>query len=141
MSNNMDQRIVIIGCGRLGASIANTFSDVNRNVVVLDKKKEAFQRLSSGFGGLIIVGDGMDLQVLKELELHRASAVIVVTNDDNTNIMISQLVHFVFHAKHIISRLYDVNRKSVYEQLQIATFCPVLLSFDTIDLWMKENTI
>ena len=120
--------IIIIGCGRLGANLANTLSDDNGNVLIMDTTKDSFRRLSSDFGGLSMVGNGTDLDALHNAQIEKASAVIAVTNDDNTNIMIVQLAREMFHVSRVIARLYDPDRESVYQELGIDTICPAILS-------------
>ena len=123
-----DDYIIIVGCGRLGANLANTLSDDNGNVLIMDNTKDSFRRLSSDFGGLSLVGSGTDLSALRNAQIEKASAVIAVTNDDNTNIMIVQLAREMFHVPRVIARLYDPDRESVYQELGIATICPAILS-------------
>lgn len=124
---------VIIGCGRLGANLANTLSDEGENVLILDENKDSFRRLAPNFGGLSIVGSGTDFAVLKDAKLHLASAVIAVTNDDNANIMIAQIARDVFHVERVIARLYDPECESVYRKFGIDTICPSVLSARQID--------
>lgn len=129
-SNNY---IIIVGCGRLGANLANTLSDNNGNVLIMDTTKDSFRRLSADFGGLADVGDGTDLTALKNAQIETAAAVIAVTNDDNTNIMIAQLAQNMFHVEHVIARLYDPERETVYQELGIDTICPAILSVKEVD--------
>lgn len=129
---------VIIGCGRLGANLANTLSNEGENVLIMDDNKDSFRRLASNFGGLSVVGDGTDLDTLREAQLRHASAVIAVTNDDNTNIMIAQIARDVFHVKRVIARLYDPECESVYQEFGIDTICPSTLSVMQIDRLLGE---
>lgn len=129
---------IIIGCGRLGANIANTLSDAGKNVLIMDKQKEAFRRLSSGFGGLSVVADGTDFNALREADIQNATAVVVVTNKDNTNIMAAQIAKHVFKAKLVIARLYDYERECVYKEFGIDTICPAVLSANEIDKILTE---
>lgn len=124
---------VIIGCGRLGAYLANELSDKEADVLIMDTRNESFKRLSSGFGGLAVVGNGTDLNKLSEAEIERATAVIAVTNDDNTNIMAAQIAKEMFHVKKVIARLYDPERENVYKELGVDTICPTILSSKVID--------
>ena len=128
-----DDYTVIIGCGRLGASLADTLSEMGCNVLILDSNKESFRKLSPDFGGLSVVGDGTDLDTLQEAEVAKATAVIVVTNNDNTNILISQICREIFKVKAVISRLYDPERECVYQEFDIDTICPAVLSVKEID--------
>lgn len=124
---------IIIGCGRLEANLANTLSNEGENVLIMDKSRNSFRRLSSSFGGLSIVGNGTDFNMLKEAQIYQASAVIAVTNDDNTNIMIAQIARDVFHVERVIARLYDPECETVYQEFGIDTICPSTLSAKEID--------
>ena len=124
---------VIIGCGRLGANLANALSEEGENVLILDKEKDSFRKLSSSFGGLAVEGDGTELDTLKAADIQRADTVIAVTNNDNINIMIAQIAKECFSVKKVISRLFDPERECVYQELGIDTICPAVLSANEID--------
>lgn len=136
---------IIIGCGRLGASLANELSSEGDNVLIMDGSKNAFRRLAPNFGGLSVVADGTDLDKLREAKIGNASAVIAVTNHDNTNIMIAQIARDLFGVERVIARLYDPASESVYKRLGINTICPSVLSAKEIDKMLdgaalKEET-
>lgn len=124
---------IIIGCGRLGASLANALSNAEDNVLIMDESKDAFRRLAPNFGGLSVVADGTDLDKLREARIENASAVIAVTNDDNTNIMVAQIARELFGVERVIARLYDPDCETVYKKLGISTICPSALSAKEID--------
>lgn len=130
---------VIIGCGRLGANLANTLSEEGENVLILDKNKDSFRKLSSSFGGLGVEGDGTELETLKAADVQRADTVIAVTNNDNINIMIAQIAKECFSVKKVISRLFDPERECVYQELGIDTICPAVLSANEIDKILNRN--
>ena len=132
-TKNIDAYTIIIGCGRLGANLANTLSNEGENVLIMDENKESFRRLASNFGGLSVVGSGADLDKLREAEIEKATAVIAVTNDDNVNIMIAQIAREIFNVRHVIARLYDPECEIVYQKLGINTICPAVLSAKEID--------
>lgn len=137
-SRKKQDYVIIIGCGRLGATLANTLSDNNGNVLIMDTEDSSFRRLSPNFGGLSVVGNGMDLNDLKEAQIPKASAVIAVTNHDNTNIMVAQLARDLFHVDKVIARLYDPERESVYQELGIDTICPAVLSAKEVDKFLDD---
>lgn len=131
---------VIIGCGRLGASLANTLSNEGEDVLIMDESKHAFRRLAPNFGGLTMVACGTDLDRLRQAGMERASAVIAVTNNDNTNIMAAQIAREIFGVSRVIARLYDPECEPVYRQLGISTICPSVLSAMEIDKLLDELT-
>ncbi len=132
-AKKQDTYTIIIGCGRLGANLANALSNEGENVLIMDENRDSFRRLASNFGGLSVVGDGTDLDMLREAQIRQASAVIAVTNDDNTNIMIAQIARDIFHVRRVIARLYDPERETVYQEFGIDTICPSVLSVKEID--------
>ncbi|QUH28154.1 potassium channel family protein [Vallitalea guaymasensis] len=123
-----DYQIVIIGCGRLGASIANTLSNKNRNVTIVDINKDSFGKLSPSFSGLLMEGDATDIKVLKKAEINKADVLIAVTDNDNINILIAQMMKSIFNIKEVIARLYDPEKECVYKESHIQTVFPALLS-------------
>ena len=124
---------VIIGCGRLGASLANAISDREASVMMVDRDERAFRKLGSAYGGLTLTGDATDIAVLRSAEIERADTVVSVTNDDNTNIMVAQIARNVYHIPNVICRLYDPEREIVYKEFGIDTICPTVLSTREID--------
>lgn len=136
---------VIVGCGRLGSGLANALSDENGNVLVVDRDKDSFRKLSPSYVGLTLTGDATDIDVLREAQLENATAVVAVTNNDNVNIMIAQMARELFKSQRVIVRLYDPERECVYRELGIATICPAALSQKEIRKLLagdgKETTI
>lgn len=124
---------VVIGCGRLGASLANAISDKEASVMMVDRDEHAFRKLGSVYGGLTMTGDATDIAVLRSAEIERADTVVSVTNDDNTNIMVAQIARNVYHIPNVICRLYDPEREIVYKEFGIDTICPTVLSTREID--------
>lgn len=124
---------VVIGCGRLGANLANALSDEDGNVLIIDKNKDAFRKLSPSYGGLTVVGDATDLGVLQEAQINKADVVVAVTNNDNANIMVAQIARELFQIDRVIARLYDPERECVYREFGIDTICPAILSAKEID--------
>ena len=130
---------IIVGCGRLGASLASRFSEDGGNVLVIDEDKNSFRKLSPNYGGMVIQGDATEISVLKRAEIKNATSVIAVTNHDNTNIMVAQLAKELFHIDNVIARLYDPDRECVYRELEINTICPVVLSTRKVDQLLYES--
>lgn len=129
---------VIIGCGRLGATIANTLSDENKNVMVVDSDEDSLRKLSSSFAGQTYVGDASDYFVLDEINLKKANVVIVVTHKDNLNIMLAQIAKEIYHVERVIARLYDPERDVVYKELGIETIYPAYLESEQLMQWYNK---
>ncbi|MEG0919729.1 MAG: TrkA family potassium uptake protein [Bacilli bacterium] len=126
---------VIIGCGRLGATIASTLSDKDMNVIIIDSREDAFRKLSHSYCGQTLVGDASDYSVLREANIADATVVITVTHSDNTNIMLSQMIREEFNTKTIIARLYDPERDVVYKEFGIDTIYPAYLESEQVMKW------
>ena len=131
--NRNEKYTVIVGCGRLGASLATAISDEEGSVMMVDKDERAFRKLDSAYGGLTLVGDATDVAVLRSAQIERADTVVSVTNDDNTNIMVAQIARNLYHIPNVVCRLYDPEREVVYREFGIDTICPTVLSTREID--------
>ena len=138
-TNRKNDYTIIIGCGRLGANLANTLSNEGESVLIMDKTKDSFRRLASNYGGLSVVGSGTEFNKLKEAQINRATALIAVTDDDNTNIMAAQIAREMFGVKKVIARLHDPECEVVYQELGIDTICPAVLSAKEIDKLMSSS--
>jgi len=138
-NNRKERYTIIIGCSSLGASLADRLSDEGESVIVIDRDQDSFRKLSQNYGGLTLVGDVTSFDVLDEAEIKRATAVISVTNHDNTNIMIAQIAKELFGIEHVIARLYDADRKDVYQEFGIDTISPAILSIKEIDKLLETN--
>ncbi|WP_130805744.1 potassium channel family protein [Senegalia massiliensis] len=126
--NNKDEYIIIVGCGRLGSHLASLLSKARKSVVVIDNKEDAFNRLSDDFSGFTIEADAIEEETLLEAKINRADVVVTTTNDDNTNVMIAQIAKTIYGVPKVIARLFDPSRQEMYEELDIDTICPTILS-------------
>lgn len=140
-NNNKEGYVIIIGCGRLGANLANRLSENNINVLIIDIDKEAFRKLSPSYSGLSMVGDATSIHVLREAEIERASAVVSVTNYDNTNILVAQIAKELFGIEHVIARLFDPDREAIYQEFNIKTISPAVLSMKEIDKLLNIHDV
>lgn len=118
---------IIVGCGRVGAQVATLLSQEGHNVVVIDKNHDAFRRLGSNFNGVTLVGNGFELDILKEAGIEKADAFCSLTNGDNTNIMASQVAKKIFKVPRVIARVYDSARAHIYETLGLEVLSGTVL--------------
>ena len=125
-------KIVILGCGRVGATLASMLSKVGHTVSVVDQSSDAFQRLGPDFQGTTFVGNGVDEDVLIRAGIREADAFAAVTNGDNRNIMASQIAREIFKVKKVVCRIYDPIREETYRELGLETFCPTLVGSQII---------
>lgn len=124
------QDIIIVGCGRLGATLANQLSGLGSSVVVIDHDEAAFQYLSTQFSGFQIVGNAAELAVLHQAKIEGADCLLAVTRCDNVNLMVAQVARTVFQVPKVVARVYDPNREQVYRQFGIDTISPTRLTAD-----------
>jgi trk system potassium uptake protein TrkA len=124
--------IVIIGCGRLGSRIASLLSSQGHSVVVVDRDEDALQALSYEFSGFTILGEATELDTLKNAKLDKADIALVLSPDDNTNIMIALVAKEYFSTPRVIARAYDPSNLEVFSQFGIEIICPTLLAVESI---------
>jgi trk system potassium uptake protein TrkA len=117
--------VVIMGCGRVGASLAAALGRLGHDVAVVDKNAQAFRRLGAEFHGQQVVGTGFDRQVLIEAGIERAGAFAAVSSGDNSNIISARVARETFGVEHVVARIYDHKRAAVYERLGIPTVATV----------------
>jgi len=113
--------IIIVGCGRVGAQLAQMLSAENHNVVIIDKNQESFKRLGSDFNGVTITGVGFDTDILKRAGIERADALAAVTNGDNSNIMTSEIAKKIYNVPQVLTRIYDPLRADIYKKFGLDT--------------------
>ena len=122
--------VVIMGCGRVGASLARALERLDHQVAVIDKDSQSFRRLGSDFHGQQVVGNGFDRNVLIEAGVERAGAFAAVSSGDNSNIISARVARETFGVEHVVARIYDHKRAAVYERLGIPTVATVPWSTD-----------
>ena len=133
-------KVVILGCGRVGATLANMMDEKKHQVSVIDYSSDAFRRLSGKFSGETIIGNGVDEEILIRAGIKDADAFVAVTNGDNRNIMASQIAREIFKVPKVICRIYDPIRESTYNELGLETFCPTKLGAQMLfDALAKTN--
>jgi trk system potassium uptake protein TrkA len=116
---------VIVGCGRVGSTLARELTSLGNTVAVVDRRADAFLRLGDDFAGQTIVGIGFDPDILVAAGIERASALAAVTNGDNSNIMIARVARERYKIQSVVARIYDPKRAEIYERLGIATVATV----------------
>lgn len=116
---------VIMGCGRVGAEMTIQLSKGGHTVAIIDKRKEAFDRLPPGFDAKTIVGIGFDREILEQAGIKEADAFIAVSNGDNSNIVSARVAREHYHVPKVVARIYDPRRAEIYERLNIPTIATV----------------
>ncbi len=124
--------IVILGCGRVGATLATQLEQAGHKIAIIDSSSDAFQRLGPKFKGEKIIGNGVDEEALRRAGIEKADAFAAVTNGDNRNIMASQIAKEIFHIKKVVCRIYDPLRESTFKELGLETICPTTVISDMV---------
>ncbi|HOV21778.1 MAG TPA: TrkA family potassium uptake protein [Candidatus Ratteibacteria bacterium] len=112
--------IIIVGCGKTGKYLAEILQ-ADHNVVVIDKEKEAIDNLGEYFNGITILGDGMDIDVLKDAGIEKADALAVTTSNDNTNVLIAQIGKKIFNLTKVVARVSAPEKAELYRTLGVET--------------------
>lgn len=116
-------RVIIVGCGRVGAETAVQLDQRGDHVTVIDLNPRAFERLPSGFAGQTIRGNGADEDVLRSAQAEMADVVMALTEGDNRNVMSAQLAKHVFSVPRVIAKINDPLRAEAYRTLGLETLC------------------
>ncbi|MBO8160457.1 MAG: TrkA family potassium uptake protein [Thermosipho sp. (in: Bacteria)] len=131
-SSNGNLYLVVIGCGKVGANVASKASAIGHNVVVVDKDEKAFENLSIEFTGFTISGDATEKDVLLEAKVDKADYIFVLTEDDNTNFLISMACKYYFAAKNVIARVYEPDNIKLFEEYNVKAISPTLLAIEKL---------
>ena len=143
--------VVIMGCGRVGSTLAQNLESRGHTVAIIDQNPDAFRRLGPEFNGLTVTGIGFDRDVLVEAGTDRADAFAAVSSGDNSNIISARLARETFGVRRVVARIYDQKRAEVYERLGIPTVATVRWTADrmvrhivpdsTAELWRDPTSV
>ena len=121
-------RVVVLGCGRVGAMLAQLLVSEGHNVTVIDQDSDAFRRLGIDFPqSQTVIGNGTDVDVLRRAGLEEADAFVATTNGDNRNIMAAEIARLTFGVKKVLCRIYDPIRQETYNGLGLESICPTIV--------------
>jgi trk system potassium uptake protein TrkA len=134
-------KAIVIGCGRVGSSIAHALQEQGWDVVAVDEKEEALGRLGEGWSGGFVVGHGMDTSVLRRAGIDDADAVVVSTDGDNTNIVVGQVVQKRFGIECVVVRLLDPARAEFYAGQGMRVVCPTSTAIDGLEDAVRSCTV
>jgi len=124
--------IVIMGCGRVGSTLAHILEDNGHSIAIIDRDPQAFRRLRAGFRGRRVTGVGFDRGVLTEAGIESAAAYVAVSSGDNSNIISARVARETFGLDNVVARIYDPRRAEVYQRLGIPTVATVRWTADQI---------
>ena len=117
-------KIVIMGCGRVGARLASLLDEDGHEVTILDNDTYSFRRLPPSFGGTALFGNGIDEEALKRAGIEDADVFVALTQGDNRNVMSCQIAKHVFKVPRVVCRIYDPLREEMYSALGLETISP-----------------
>jgi trk system potassium uptake protein len=125
-------KLLVIGCGRVGSTIAKRFAAEGWDVTAIDEKEAALARLGEDWTGGFVVGHGMDTAVLREAGIEDADSVVVSTDGDNTNLVIGQVAQKRFGIECTVVRILDPARADFYRERGMRTICPTSTAIDAL---------
>jgi trk system potassium uptake protein TrkA len=133
-----DVHIIVVGCGRVGSDLAMNLSEDGHSVVVIDKNKDSFRRLTS-FRGKTLVGSGFDREILQHAEASSADGLAAVTSGDNTNILCARIARDNYNIKNVAARIYDPARADIYMKLGIPTVATSTWTSQQVRRWILPS--
>jgi trk system potassium uptake protein TrkA len=120
-------KVIIMGCGRVGARLATLLDIEGHQVTILDTDAYSFRRLPPDFGGTALVGNGIDQENLKQAGIEEADAFVSVTQGDNRNVMAAQIARHIFSVPKVVCRIYDPLRRELYNALGLDALSPTTI--------------
>lgn len=117
-------KVLIMGCGRVGARLASLLDEDGHEVTILDNDVYSFRRLPSTFGGSALFGNGIDQEALKKAGIEEADIFVALTQGDNRNVMSCQMAKHMFNVPRVMCRIYDPLREEMYAALGLETISP-----------------
>jgi len=133
-------KLVVIGCGRVGAALARVFRADGWDVTAVDEKEEALSRLGSDWSGGFVLGHGMDSEILRRAGADEADAVVVATNGDNTNLVIGQVVKKRYGVECVVVRILDPARADFYSERGMQVVCPTQTAIGALADTVRKTT-
>jgi trk system potassium uptake protein len=123
-------RVMIMGCGRVGAGLAGQLLDEGHEVIVIDTDAFAFRRLPERFGGQSLQGSGTDDRVLEAAGIREADVFVALASGDNRNILAAQKAKHIYGVSTVVTRVKDPLRAEMYERLGLRTFSPTKVGIE-----------
>ena len=134
-------RVVVVGCGRVGAGLAAGLAKAGELVAVVDKDPKAFERLGEDFGGQTVEGIGFDRDVLERAGVARADALVAVTGGDNSNVVAARVARDAYRVPRVIARIHDPHRAALYEELGVVTVSDTDWAMGKVRDYLEHRTL
>lgn len=125
--------IIITGCGRLGTELATRFSNEGHDVVIIDQDQRKLESLGAGFNGASAAGVPFDEDILQQAGIVTADILAAVTDDDNVNVMISQIAKMIYGVPWVITRISDPGKVETFTKMGFDVVCPTMVAADVVE--------
>lgn len=132
--------IIIVGCGRLGSSLARSLQEAGNRVSVVDWSSQSFARIEGAAGVECVLGTGIDIDVLRRAGAEEADALAAVTDNDNANIMIAQTAERIFHIGRVVARVNDPRNEALLAHFGIEAVCPTSIAAHALSVALMGGT-
>ena len=133
-------KVVIVGCGRVGSFLAGLLDSGGHDVTVIDLDRAAFTHLPATFKGTTLMGNGTDLDVLRQADIPKAEAFVALTQGDNRNLMAAQVAKQIFNVKQVIAKVNDPIRADLYRERGIGTFSRTSILGTLLEAMLMSDT-
>lgn len=137
--NKKRDLFIIAGGSRLGANIASIMSKHNKDVTIIDVDPKAFLKLHPDYSGYTVEGDAADISVLEKAGIDCSSVLIAATDDDNTNLMISQIAKVIYRVPNVVARMYSTDIEEIANENDVHVIYPYKLSVNVIEEFLIER--
>lgn len=134
-------RAIVVGCGRVGSTVATTLAEEGWDVTAVDESDAALVRLGERWRGGFVNGHGMDVSVLREAGVEHADAVVVATDGDNTNIVVAQIAQRMFGVDCVVVRMLDPARADFYAGRGFDVVCPTKTAYETLTERVRASRV
>jgi trk system potassium uptake protein len=134
-------KIIVVGCGRMGSSLARTLSVQGHVVVVIDSDPLALERLGTFFKGQTVVGVGFDRDVLIKAGIERSDGLAAVTTSDEANLIAARMASTIFRVPHVVARVYDPEKAEIYRRLGQQTIAPITWGVNRISEMLLNSSL
>jgi len=124
--------VIIIGCGKTGRRLAKQLDERGYDISIMDEDETKAKQLSDGFSGMYVCGDATDIDVLHNAGCENADIAIVVTPNDNVNVMVAQMIKAEFDLQDVYVRVLDPSREAVFRKFGLRTICPTRFETDVL---------
>jgi len=132
--------ILIVGCGTVGAALADQLCARGHDVSIVDANAESFSRLSQNFTGFTLTGVPIDSDVLRKAGIEGCDVVAAVTHNDNMNVMVAQMSKEIFGVPHVVTRIFDFRKREVFDQFGLNTVCQTSLTVSALASIIMGNS-